>query len=137
MIVVDANVLVHLSVTGPRTAEAEALLQRDAVWVAPFLCLSELRNVLMGYVRRGQITLRRALALVSGAEDLLREREFRPRSERVLELAGATGCSAYDCEYVALAEELGVALVTSDRQILRAFPRTAVSLDEAGSTDFR
>ena len=137
MIVVDANVVVHLSIPGPRAAEAAALLRQAPDWAVPFLCLSEFRNVLMGYVRGRQISPRRALALASAAEDLLRDREFRPRSDRVLQLAEASGCTAYDCEYVALAEELSVPLVTSDRQILRAFPETAISLEKAVATGGR
>ena len=38
-----------------------------------------------------------------------------------------TNCSAYDCEYVALAEDLQVQLVTSDKAILRDFPARATS----------
>lgn len=45
----------------------------------------------------------------------------------VLELAMRSGCTAYDCEFVAVAKELEATLVTSDRQVLAAFPETAVS----------
>jgi predicted nucleic acid-binding protein len=48
-------------------------------------------------------------------------------SHHVLSLAAQSGCSAYDCEFVALAQDLRVPLVTTDRQILKAFPTVAVS----------
>jgi predicted nucleic acid-binding protein len=38
----------------------------------------------------------------------------------VMSLALESGCSAYDCEYVALARLLSVPLVTEDRQLLAA-----------------
>jgi predicted nucleic acid-binding protein len=46
----------------------------------------------------------------------------------VLELVRDTDCSAYDCEFAALAMRLGVRLVTMDSKLLRAFPKHAVSL---------
>lgn len=48
----------------------------------------------------------------------------------VLHLAGASGRSAYDCEFVALAEALGVRLVTADRELTRSFPDRAISLED-------
>lgn len=48
-------------------------------------------------------------------------------AERVLHLVASSACSAYNCEYVALAEELGVSLVTADRQLSHAFPGRAIS----------
>ncbi|MFO7865935.1 MAG: hypothetical protein R6V02_03860 [Candidatus Aminicenantes bacterium] len=47
----------------------------------------------------------------------------------VLELAAASGCSAYDCEYAAPAKHLHVKLITNDQKILQSFPETAVSPD--------
>jgi predicted nucleic acid-binding protein len=39
-------------------------------------------------------------------------------------------CTAYDCEFVALAHSQEVQLVTADRQIRREFPEVAISLRE-------
>ena len=47
-------------------------------------------------------------------------------STAVMQLVSQSTCSAYDCEFVALAQELDVSLVTSDRRILRDFPGVAV-----------
>ena len=37
-------------------------------------------------------------------------------------------CSAYDCEYVAIAQQLYATLVTEDKGILKNFPNTALSM---------
>ena len=56
-------------------------------------------------------------------------------SELVLDLVGTSPCSAYDCEFVAAAQQLGVPLVTEDRAILDAFPDRAQSLHQAITSD--
>jgi hypothetical protein len=61
------------------------------------------------------------------AELAIGDREFDPEPADVLELAARSGCSTYDCEYAAVARALGVPLVTADKQVLQAFPGTAVS----------
>lgn len=127
MIVVDANVLLGLYLGGPQAVECERLARADGEWHVPRLCSSEVRNVCMGVVRRGTMSLDDARRIVADAELRLVGREHEPPSDAVLELAGASGCSAYDCEYVAVARALSVPLVTFDRQVLRAFPRIAVS----------
>lgn len=128
MIVVDSNVVAYLYLPGDRTATAEALLERDADWAAPLLWRSEFRNILVGYMRRGTLTLESARALQVEAESLLAGAEHEVDSRLVLELAHDSDCSAYDCEFVALAMTLGVKLVTEDKKVLEAFPRHAVAL---------
>ena len=73
------------------------------------------------------LTVRDAWRAHELADGLLGGHEFSVPGERVLDLVASSPCSAYDCEYVALAEELAVPLVTSDRQVLRAFSGLAVS----------
>ena len=61
------------------------------------------------------------------AEHLLGGGEYDVDSTRVLELARDSDCSAYDCEFVALAELLDVPLVTADPGVLQTFPGLALS----------
>ena len=128
MIVVDTNVLAYLYLPGEYTAHAEALLQRDPEWAAPLLWRSEFRNVLVGCIRRKRLAFDAARAMLTEAEDLMAGNEYEVDSRRVLELARDSDCSAYDCEFVALAEALGVGLVTMDAKLLRAFPGRALAL---------
>ena len=60
-------------------------------------------------------------------------REYSVSSAGVLAHVAASSMSAYDCEFVALAADLDVALVTADRKLLMAFPRIAVHLTAFGS----
>jgi len=131
VIVVDSNVLAYLYLCGEYTAAAEALLERDPNWAAPLLWRSEFRNILTGYLRRGSLTFQQTHSLQREAEDLLDGAEYEVDSLSVLELARDNGCSAYDCEFVALAMQLGTKLVTMDGKVLRAFPDIAVALTAA------
>jgi len=127
MIVADTNLLVYLYIQGQRTAESEAVLRRDPVWAVPLLWRSEFRNVLIGLARKRALSLGAATAIMEEAERWLAGHEYSVISHHVLNLAAQSGCSAYDCEFVALAQDLEVSLVTVDSQILKAFPRVAVS----------
>ena len=129
MIVVDTNVLAYLYLPGEYTAQAEALLQRDPDWAAPLLWRSEFRNILAGYLRRGTLSFEHARIVQAEAESLLAGAEYEVDSQQVLELVRDSDCSAYDCEFVALATKLGAKLVTMDAQLLRAFPKQTVALN--------
>jgi len=128
MIVVDTNVLAYLWLPGGMTPAAEQLLASDAEWAAPVLWRSEFRSILSGAIRRQTLSLAQAANIAAAAEAQLQGREFSVKSARVLALANRSGCSSYDCEFVALADDIGVPLVTNDRQVLRAFAEIAVPL---------
>jgi len=123
MIVVDSNVLAYLYLPGAYSAAAERLLERDSDWVAPVLWRSEFRSILAG-----ELTFEQACGLQREAESLLAGSEFEPDSLGVLELVRDSDCSAYDCEFVALALRLETTLVTMDRKLLRAVPKRAVAV---------
>lgn len=133
MIVVDTNILAYLLLLGPKTEQAEMLRRQERQWAAPQLWRSEFRNVLTGYLRRELLPLTRAVAMMEEAEWIMAPHEETVGSEQVLQLVSSSRCSAYDCEFVAAAQQLGVPLVTEDRAILAAFPDLAQSLHQATS----
>lgn len=128
MIVVDSNIVAYLYLPGDYTEQAEALLESDPDWAAPLLWRSEFRNILAGYMRRKTLTFEAARDLQMEAESLLAGGEHEVDSRRVLELVRDSDCSAYDCEFVALAMTLGVKLVTMDAKLLKAFPKHLAAL---------
>lgn len=128
MIVVDVNVLAYLWLPGEMTEWAEKALARDPHWVSPLLWRSEFRSVLAGYLRRGALDLAAVRRCLHGVESQLAGHEYAMPSDLVMAKVAESACSAYDCEYVALAEDLGTTLVTSDRQILAEFPTLATDL---------
>ncbi|MBS1255724.1 MAG: hypothetical protein MAG581_01533 [Deltaproteobacteria bacterium] len=128
MIVVDTNVITYLLISGEHSQQAEKLLRHDPHWIAPFLWRSEFRNVLSLYMRKGFISLELAMRLSEHAEQLMSNNEFDISSSDVLKFVQYSECSAYDCEFVALATQFKVLLYTMDEKILRAFPNTAQPL---------
>lgn len=128
MIVVDTNILAYLYLPTEHTSLAEKLLDSDPEWVAPLLWRSEFRNVLALYLRKNLLTFDQAFSIQTEAESLLSDCEYDLGSYEVLKLVNNSECSAYDCEFVALAQQLGIQLVTIDKKVLRNFPQTAISL---------
>jgi len=128
LIVVDSNVIAYLFLPGDFTPKAEQLLTSSPDWAVPALWRSEFRNILTGYMRRDGLTLALANSLQTEAEQLLAWAEYAVNSEDVLRLTHTSRCSAYDCEFVALAMALDTQLVTMDKQLLSSFPQTAVAL---------
>jgi predicted nucleic acid-binding protein len=128
LIVVDTNIVAYLYLPCEHTARAEALLERDPDWAVPLLWRSEFRNILAGYLRRRVLGWEQVCALQAEAENLLSGSEYEVDSRRVLELVRDSDCSAYDCEFAALAVVLGVKLVTMDGKLLKAFPGNAMPL---------
>lgn len=131
MIVADVNVIAYLYLPGKFSEKAEDLLLRDGEWAVPRLWRSEFRNILSTYMRQKLLTLDAAMAIDARAEALVADNEYDVSSLAVLKLAAASGCSAYDCEYVALAEHLDAKVVSADAKLRKAFPKRVVSLSGA------
>lgn len=134
MIVAGHSVLVSFWLPGDFTALAEAAKARDPVWAAPVLWRAEFRNVLAACLRKGLLTETEANAAFLNAQKDLGAHEYSVPTEHIVKLVVASHCAASDCEYVALAQDLGVPLVTTDQQIINEFPKIAVPLDKFAKT---
>lgn len=128
-IVVDTNVVAYYWIPGPFNGQAVTLRVATDDWLVPRLWRSEFRNVLAGFLRGGHLRVDEAKALAVAAEAELLDFERDVDSTAVIDLVASSRLSAYDCEFVALARSLGIALVTEDAAILEQFPEVAVSME--------
>jgi predicted nucleic acid-binding protein len=128
VIVVDTNIIAYLFLPGVFCLQASAVFRKDPDWAAPFLWRSEFRSVLTLYLRKKHLSLPDAIRLMAEAEKLMNKKEYQIPSARVLDFVTRSNCSAYDCEFVALADYLSIPLVTSDAEVIKAFPAIAVHL---------
>lgn len=133
MIVVDTNVLAYAVLPSDRSSVVQALGERDPDWIAPVIWRREMRNVLATTMRVRRLTLPSALAAFAAAEGLVVDATVEPSVEECLRIAASGGVSAWDAEFVFVAEALGLPLVSADRRLCAAFPGRVVALDVAGS----
>lgn len=128
--VVDASVVVDLLVEHPRAATVRAVLE-GVDGVAPALLDAEVVNAVARYVRRGELSERRARR----ALELLAQSDIErfPVAGLVLDAwALRHNVSSYDAFYIALARALGCPLVTCDRRLAGA-PGLGVTVTVVGS----
>lgn len=128
MIVVDTNVVAYLLIEGERTASARELWRQDSDWQLPELWRHEFLNVLATYARLGGAPVQDAENIWWAACDLLGGGLHAVDMSAALRLAVEAKVSAYDAQFVVLAQLLGVKLVTEDKHLLALFADLAVSL---------
>ena len=130
MIVVDTNIIASMWVPNDMDKWVYKVLKKDDEWIAPILWRSEFRNVLSTYLRKNILELPVVLQAIEEAEQLMDANEFEVNSTQVMSLVSDSSSSAYDCEFVALADDLNIQLVTFDKKIVREFPDIAITPKE-------
>ncbi len=116
--VVDASAIAAL-LFGEPEAEAVVGLLGNARLVAPALLGFELANVFLIKSRR-HLDQRHMLTAAFRFRDRLAVDEVAVDHDGALELAAATGLTAFDASYLWLARQLGAELVTLDEQLANA-----------------
>lgn len=117
MIVTDTNIIAYLLLEGKYTAKAKAALRKDSDWIAPLLWKSEFRNVLALYMRKKLMDISHVRNIMEEAEHLMQGGEYSIQSSEIFLLVESSGCTAYDCEYIALAKEFNIPLITTDKKL--------------------
>lgn len=129
MIVVDANIIVYLLIENDSyTDPAENLFQKDSTWIAPPIWKSEFLNVLTGYFRREIIDSDNCRDIYVQADKHIETREM-PDFRSVFRIIETSRLTAYDSQYVALATDLNLPLITEDKKIIQEFPTVAKSIE--------
>ncbi len=129
MIVVDSNIIAVRNLTSALTSKAEQVEEKDPVWIVPFLWRYEFQNILATSIKAKQITADQAWDVWQRVSDILVENESEPSPAKVIDLVAQQGITAYDGQFIALAMEMGVPLVTQDRELQGKFPHVVVSMD--------
>jgi predicted nucleic acid-binding protein len=129
VVVVDTNVVAYALIEGPKTVLAQTVREKDSRWRLPELWRHEFLNVLAMHARHGGVSLKEADVLWQEALALLTDCELPVDMRKALRASTQFGISAYDAQYIALAQSLGVRCVTEDRRLARAFPDVATSMD--------
>ena len=129
MIVADTNLISYLLIEGEKTEAARSVWVRDSEWAMPPLWRAEFLNVLVVANRAGALDEGQALLLWRRSRVFLNAVELEPDGERVLQIAMTNGISAYDAQFIAVASELGVPLVTADKRILSNCPDISTSIE--------
>lgn len=118
--VIDASALV-MALVG-KTDAAGVLSQRLSTMHlhAPHLIDAEVGNVLRRHERGGRISVREARSALEACQLVVAHRHPHDGSLVAEAWAMRDNLSFYDALYVALAERLGVPLITADARISRA-----------------
>ena len=130
MIVADTNLISYLLIDGEQTESARKVWNRDPDWAMPLLWRSEFLNVLVVARRAGALDRQQVVETWRRSTLFMNATELEPDGGKVLDIALDRGVSAYDAQFVAVATELKVPLVTADKRILARCDDIAVSIKD-------
>jgi predicted nucleic acid-binding protein len=120
-LVVDSSVVIKWFVPEVHSDDALRYLDPDLERNAPELLLAEVSNILWKKVGRSDLTAAEANKIAEDVEQAdVNIHPLRPLFGPGLRMALATGRSAYDCIYLALADSLSTRVVTADRRLYNA-----------------
>jgi len=141
MIVVDASVVAYLLIEGELTEVVRELYQVDPEWLTPPILNHEILSILAAVGAEEQ-SPHSVEIIWRDARALLGARQQVPDPVNSLRLAVELGISSYDAQYLSLAQQLKLPLITGDARLLevarsRAAAQIAPILTPAGYLESR
>jgi predicted nucleic acid-binding protein len=117
-LVIDSSVVIKWFVPEVHADDALRYLDPDLERDAPELLLAEVANILWKKVGRGELTAVQAEKIAQNVSQAdINVHTLGPLFEQGLRIALASGRSAYDSIYLALADSLSTRVVTADRRL--------------------
>jgi predicted nucleic acid-binding protein len=130
MIIADANLLAYYVLAGDRTKSVERMRALDNDWIAPVLLRHELLNVFGNYIRKASMSRDRAIRLYRRAISIVRFDERTADPIAIFRLVEEKRLTAFDAQYLWLAYETKLKLVTADRALIAADSNVVVHIDD-------
>ncbi|PYP99716.1 MAG: PIN domain nuclease [Acidobacteria bacterium] len=128
-VVVDASIVVKWLAHEPDSEPATRVIVDGGPLTAPDLLPVEVANVLWKKIRRGDMTTAELQPAITALLALgIGLYQSTPLLSAAAHLAVTTGHPVYDCLYLALATDTGVALATADRRLQQTAHDIGVSL---------
>jgi len=122
MIVVDASAAIRWFKAAAPGGVPFGIPKTEQPLVAPDLFVAEVRNTALIYIRKKELTLEQAEAMVSTIDRLMAGyfpiEEFRDAAWKT---ALEYDHSPHDCFYLEVARSIGSYLVTADERLVRKF----------------
>ena len=125
MIVVDVNIIVNLFIEGDHSTAAADLYEQDDQWYCPDIWIHEITNVISTYVKHGGLPPKKADQILNNAMAYFLDNTFSMPMTDVLKCSLKYNISAYDAEYIVLANINKTRLVTVDKKLNKAIPQRA------------
>ena len=130
MIVVDTNILAYLYFPSPLSEQVEQLRVREPDWFAPELWKSEFLNVGLQYYRKKFLSVEVLETAYTLAVETVNTINIHSDFQSIVKLSVNSKCTAYDCEFAALAMRLEIPLLSYDKLILTEFPHIAIKPED-------
>jgi predicted nucleic acid-binding protein len=130
MIVVDSTIITFLFLEGELTELVKELHRIDSEWISPPILNHEMLNILAVVGIEDQ-AIAPMEQIWRDMRALLGSRQQVPDPLRSLHLAIELEVSGYEAQYVALAQQLDIPLVTEEQRLLKHLPDLCLSIEEA------